>query len=369
MRDDDRLVGIEGLRFLAALAVLIWHYQNFMFTGVDTATLNLGATPFRALLAPFYAYGYAGVELFWCISGFIFTWKYEAAINTGRVAFGRFLTLRFSRLYPLHFLTLILAAILNAAFFADHGYYFVYAVNDLKHFLLNLAFASGWGFQDERSFNGPIWSVSVEILVYLLFFAVARKGKGSFWRDIGIIVAASIIYPALRRFAGIKLEVFGAITFFYIGAAACRLHDLMVRWPTQRQRMAIAGLLAAVLIPAGLVALHVLKIAGASLVMFPSCILFVQLAIRPHSSLGRGLLTWFGNLTYSSYLLHFPLQLTMVMVMQQLGIPIEPLFHGPWLMLIYLGLVFALSALVYAWFERPAQSWLRGLSRPRIAAA
>ena len=366
MQEDDRLIGIELLRFAAAFGVLIWHYQNFLIGGPDHPDFIPQAQPLYALLAPLYAYGDSGVELFWCISGFIFTWKYLQPNYDGGVSFGRFIWLRFSRLYPLHFATLLLVAALNAAYFARHGAYFLYPVNDLKHFLLNLGFASYWGFQADKSFNGPIWSVSVEILVYFLFFGLSRIRLGNVWTDIGIAILASAVYALLRRYAGIKLEVFGAITFFYIGATACRMNALLVALPPHRRRAATAALSGTVLLTCVLVGSHVLKIAGASLVMFPAAILLAQRAIRPRSLRWRSAIEAVGNLTYASYLIHFPLQLTIVLILESTPFTAVDLFYGPWLLPAYLILVLGLSVPVFRGFERPAQQWLRGFGRQRV---
>ena len=363
---DDRLVGIELLRFAAAFGVLIWHYQNFLIGALDHPEFIRSSQPFWAVLAPLYSYGNAGVQLFWCISGFIFTWKYLAPINAGSVSLGRFLWLRFSRLYPLHLVTLLLVAALNAAYFAGHGSYFLYQVNDLRHFLLNLGFASYWGFQSDYSFNGPIWSVSVEILVYVLFFGLCRLWRGTLWTDIGVVIAASIAYAMLRRFGGIKLEVFGATTFFYIGAATCRIYAMLGAHRQGRVAFVLAGVVA---LSCLLVALGALKIAGASLALFPAAILLAQVAIRPRSERAVAAIAAVGNLTYASYLLHFPLQLALVLVLERAGVAAADWFHGPWLLLVYLALVLGLSALVFHGFERPAQNWLRRLGQAQRDAA
>lgn len=354
----DRLIGIELLRFGAALGVLIWHYQNFMIGAPGHHAYAMADQPLYVPLAPLYLYGDHGVALFWCISGFIFAWKYRETIRAGRVSFGRFIWLRFSRLYPLHLATLLIVAALNGLYFARHGEYFIYAVNDLKHFVLNVFFASYWGFQADKSFNGPIWSVSVEILVYFLFFAVSRRVRGSIWTDIATIVLASIAYSALRRFAGIKLEVFGAITFFYIGTATCELHARL-------SPRAVWPLVAIVAGCCALVATHVLKVAGASLVLFPAAILLCQLIVRPHTARAAGAIEALGNLTYGSYLVHFPMQIAIVLVLERWGIPAETLFYGPYLLPAYLILVLGLSVAVFHGFERPAQNWLRRFGSAR----
>ena len=48
--------------------------------------------------------------------------------------------------------------------------------------------ASEWGITQGESFDGPIWSVSVEVLVYLLFFLMLRVTRS--WLLNVFIVAA-----------------------------------------------------------------------------------------------------------------------------------------------------------------------------------
>lgn len=110
--------------------------------------------------------------MFWAISGFIFFFKYFDRLSRGAIGAGDFFVARFSRLYPLHFATLLLVLGLQLAFLARHGQFFVYPYNDLRHFVLNLLFISGWGLQKGDSFNAPIWSVSVELIVYIAFFVL-----------------------------------------------------------------------------------------------------------------------------------------------------------------------------------------------------
>ena len=81
-----------------------------------------------------------------------------------------FFLLRFSRLYPLHFITLIIVCLLQLYSIKKTGSYIVYSNNDLKHFLLNLFFISGWGGYEGPSYNAPIWSVSLELFAYICFF-------------------------------------------------------------------------------------------------------------------------------------------------------------------------------------------------------
>ena len=89
----------------------------------------------------------------------------------------KFARLRFSRLYPLHTLTLFLVAGMQILFYRATGKFFIYELNDWQHFLSSLFMAQQWLPPSiEQTFNGPAWSVSVEVLLYAIFFALMRAG-------------------------------------------------------------------------------------------------------------------------------------------------------------------------------------------------
>ena len=352
-----RLIGLEVLRFLAAIGVLVWHYQHFMFIGHEETPWDPARLPFRWLFAPFYTYGYEGGELFWCISGFIFTWKYADRIGRAGLSFGRFVWLRFSRLYPLHLATLLMVAALQVMYADRYGQTFVYIFNDVRHFVLSLFFANWWGFQLGESFNGPSWSVSAEVLTYIVFFWVSRL-VGSGWKvDLVTMAAFAIGASAVRSVFGIKLAFTGAGTFFFLGALILHLY----RWietltPRQRNLVAV-GCAVLILGVSGLVYRRTLAIAGGGLLIFPASVLLVQLAIRPRGAWARRWLTDLGNLTYASYMLHFPMQLA---AMLSIGPAlIRSWIYDDWFMLAYLGAVLVVAVGVFRWVERPAQDWLR----------
>ena len=163
---------VELLRFFSALSVLIYHYQHFFkphstFSSIDVLQEKF-IQPFYSYLEILYNYGSYGVPMFWSISGFVFAFVYLGRQKdiTGK----KFFINRFSRLYPLHFATLIIVALLQIVNYKFSGSFQIYALNDIYHFFLNLFFISGWGFEKGYSFNAPIWSVSIELIIYMLFF-------------------------------------------------------------------------------------------------------------------------------------------------------------------------------------------------------
>jgi peptidoglycan/LPS O-acetylase OafA/YrhL len=89
-----RLTGLEALRFACAFGVLLFHYHQFAFEPRTGFVLSSNrALPFSRALEVFYANGSFAVPVFWCISGFIFFWKYQAQIARRTVGFS---------LLPLH---------------------------------------------------------------------------------------------------------------------------------------------------------------------------------------------------------------------------------------------------------------------------
>jgi peptidoglycan/LPS O-acetylase OafA/YrhL len=131
----------------------------------------VGDVPALSSLFLAYDHGDLAVPAFWAISGYIFYWRYAQPINSHRSGLADFSVRRFSRLYPLHFSTLLAVAALQYAYFSTHGTTFIYADNGAKAFGLQLLFASNWFSWQGFSFNGPIWSVSAEILIYFVFLA------------------------------------------------------------------------------------------------------------------------------------------------------------------------------------------------------
>lgn len=363
----EKLVGLEALRFTAAFAILVFHYPHFAIVAGTGKTNSAANEPFGALFAPFYVDGWKGVHLFWCISGFIFTWKYRRPIGAGAISFIRFAALRFSRLYPLHFATLLAVALLQMAYWWGHGEYFIYQCNDLKHFVLNLLFMSYWGFESGMSFNGPVWSVSLEVLVYALFFVVCRLVGTRVWLAVPLAMGLAYLSVKAHSYYLWNFNGFQAIAFFYFGVLTCHLYEAIIRCP-RAVRMVSAGtaLLIAVLSltqafdggPYGDVL---------SPLLWPALIMLVQLAVPDHHPRANRTLSALGDMTYSSYLLHFPLQLTMVLLVGLSGARLADLVPTRGFFLVYIVMVLGLSHVVFRRFERPAQQALRRVMLARRA--
>jgi peptidoglycan/LPS O-acetylase OafA/YrhL len=368
------LYALDVSRGLAALAVAVWHWQHFAYQGtLEPAHFDRSVQPFYGWLRLCYEQGYRGVDYFFLLSGFIFFWIYRDTIADRLISFRDFWILRLSRLYPLHIVTLLAVAFLQWLYVSRNAFFFIYPDNDPYHFLLQLGFASQWDLQNSLSFNGPTWSVSIEILLYLVFFCLAcsRRAGAGWCLAIALASAAAealFPHPIIR----------GAAMFFlggFVYAATRWISSKSRRW-TNLVCLAAAASWTCLLVDGYLFAFGSLVAGsgpiGALLVrIFPYFILFpftvcslALIEIRKGPFLRK--ISWIGDITYSSYLLHFPLQLIFALAVSY-GVLTASFYLSPFALLLFFALLAALSYLTYRKFERPFQQFLRGklISRPR----
>lgn len=360
----ERYHALDVLRWFAAIVVVIWHYQHFFTAGSELVPFDRSVQPFYKPLWLFYEHGLEAVLLFFVLSGFIFFRLYRKAIRKNEVSAMKFFVLRFSRLYPLHFFTLLLVAALQFFYQSKAGGYFVYENNDFFHFMLNTGLASYWGFQDGLSFNGPIWSVSLEVMLYAQFFMFSRMGFASLPGTVLItcIGLALVLVPG---------NLGTGFFCFFAGGLVCHFCELISTRYKSRLKTAMMvsflALAAAIGIYQMIASLelnlygpfvNLLLIGG----IFPLIVMSLVLAQDAYPGLAASWLP-VGNLTYSVYLLHFPLQLVFRLFEFYSGRRLD--YTSPVVFLTFMAALLVLSTYCYYYFEVPAQSAIRNWYRSK----
>ena len=350
-------------RLIAAVAVLFWHYLHFtMRPGNNRAPSNFGTfEPLHGVFAAFYDHGHLAVQYFWIVSGFVFAHVYLG----DPAARERFWTARVARLWPLHLLTLVVVTALQAIYVARIGSSFVFGPNDVTHFLLNLGLAHYWGFQSGMSFNGPSWSLSVEILAYGVFWTLLPM-----LRERGMAMAVALACGgAIAAIFSPGLGIWPCLGYFFAGTAAYFVLLRGWRW---------AGLLP---VPAAIGLIVALRFDLAPQTNFPYGALWVialfmlalsidRLDRKDRLAFGKRL----GDASYGTYLWHFPIQLAIVLVLDTL--PGGRALSQHWTVLaIFVAAALAAGFASHRWFERPAQRAVLAAaarltrSRPYLEAA
>lgn len=372
---------LDAFRGFAAIAVVLFHWQMFFYPD-DVFTANGGlnpALPFYSVLSIFYNHG-TSVDMFFQLSGFIFFWIYADAIARGKTTFRKFSIYRISRLYPLHLVTLIVIGILQVIMLDRTGHYFVVQYNDTYHFFLNLFFMQNWGFEEGLSFNAPSWSSSVEIFLYLVFFLICKKK----WHTNKVLLLLLIPVGALMQH--FSLLIGKGVFSFFLGALLYYFYVYLLQQNKTRQYFRILGPFTLALWVFVIVACHYPFLQQAwdhivsrfrpdlnaeqSVTAYSSVRnLLFRLTVGPCTILSlvlwetvRGQLPsrWaiLGKCSYAIYLLHFPLQLTTILIMRQWQLD-RNLLLSPWALVSFIGGLVLLSLVVYYYFEQPLQNKIR----------
>lgn len=153
---QKHIPSLDGLRGLAALAVMISHYSE-----AEKVALNF-----------FTANGTLGVLVFFALSGFIMGHIYDeifAGVTSVRTYIW-FLSLRIAKLYPLH----IALTFIFATLFLRFHVWAADPINNNYSLALNVFMIHGWGFLPTYTWNLPSWSISMEWFCYLLFPFICR---------------------------------------------------------------------------------------------------------------------------------------------------------------------------------------------------
>lgn len=281
---SQRLAALDGLRGIAACGVAFLYHP----------LLELSADVAPAIPAPvtwLRTWGWTFVDLFFVISGYIFAHVYLQGRRLGRADLGEFAIARIARLYPLHLLMLLVCAFLFGAAPENTWTAFV------GHLFMMQAFVE----PSVRHFNGPSWSISVEIACYALFaLGVAKGDRGLRWVTLAAIAVPLVYLLAWGRPGGpwfADCIPRGPLGFF----------TGQVLWRCRGRLSHVPHLMLAMLFLVGL-----LMDTGTLSPLLPLCLLAwpaaVVLSLRVPAMQSRCLL-WLGDRSYAIYLVHFPILL------------------------------------------------------------
>ena len=336
---------LELLRFLTSISVLLYHYRHFFgpYNNFSTSQyLSIKKDlPFNNFLNIFYDHGIFGVHVFYCISGFVFAHVY-LSINK-KITFKHFFLNRFARLYPLHFATLIIVSLIQFVNFKLFNTFQIVELNDLYHFMLQVFFISSWGFESGHSFNAPIWSVSVEVAIYFIFFFMIKYlRKFKTFLTLFIIITLLIIN---------KLNINNTL---FLECARLFFSGVLVYYICLKNRLTNYLLLFSIfLIFLALIGNYKTYLFCPAILMF-----FVLIDSFINSDKLKEIFKSFGNLTYSLYLLHLPTQLIIIIILNYLNLS-SIIMTSYILFFLYFIFLSSMANYSFKFYEKPLNKKIR----------
>ncbi len=369
------LHALTGVRFLAALHVVAFHYAP--------------REGLPAWLNQLLDGGPNSVTLFFILSGFVLAYSYLGAKDTARVERRAFWVARFARVYPVYLLGLVLItpAVVDTALRTAGG-----LTNEVLWKLSSSGLAAftltqAWGPQVACVWNCPGWSLSVEAFFYLLFpllsLAVIRAGRHGLWAaaaaTLGVTAIATTLWVLVDRWLAVSpAPPFGPDTWLQVAA-----YNPVLRLP-QFLLGVVLGRLFSQRVSEGRGAGHAapaqaLVGAVASLAIFVApwsgrALAFKDLALMPTFALllwglayGSGPLArllerpWavrLGEASYALYILHSPLSFYVRLADHRSGVGLAVSSPRAFFA-VYVATSVLVSLGIFRWLEEPARRWLR----------
>ena len=262
-------------------------------------------------LMPVIDRGYFGVDLFFCLSGFIIAYVYfEKFVRNSKdkkKEIQQFLLKRFARIYPVYFITTLVAMfIFTFARLIGHKFYNI-PDSSLTFIVIFKNLMAIQILDNSPSLNYPAWSVSAEFFAYLLFplFVYSLFVKFKSTRLIaGILLPLSLLVYECSLFLDVLKNdiVIRVLSEFVMGVASY----LLIKGVNVRRNHIV--LIRFLITSSFIISIYAIK-NNLILSTFMPLLLLGFIAANyfhniPNKGLGRRILVKLGLWSFSLYLTH-----------------------------------------------------------------
>lgn len=325
---------IQGIRAISIMAVILFHF-------------GIGSLPG----------GYAGVDMFFVISGFLIGGLIVREIEAGTFSFARFYRNRVIRLLPNLFLMIVVSAAISYVVLMPYD--FIQYAKSLQFsaiYVTNIVFSRQQGYFDPTREAKPLlhtWSLSIEEQFYLVFpllLILLFKLRQHRLLVLALMALVSLWVRYWYTVHNLPIEGFfsfaGRIWEFIVGAMAALAPARMKAALANKESWAV---LAAALIAASLLWLGEGVPYSCMLLLVPCFATALLILSAPGTTVGKVLsnkaMVFIGGISYSLYLWHWPLLVGWHNAGWQLGTWLQPL--------VLITLTAIISIVAWKYVEEP----------------
>lgn len=329
-KPTSRLVEIDSLRGLAAMAVVLFHYTahfGVVFKTADSPTFQ-------------FPYGYFGVNLFFIISGFVIFMTLERTTHSAD-----FLVSRFSRLFPAYWVAIFMT------YGITHALGLPGKLVDINFAVLNMTMIHGLIFRVPHV-DGVYWTLEVELLFYFGMWCLYRFNQlPRIHAALALLLTIKLVYFALARMLNIDLPwtIYRLLILQYIPWFALGINIYLLSKQSDSSVRTRSFYISAFAIAS----IFVTESVWVGLLAVCLALLVWACATRPVAILRKPLFVWLGAISYPLYLLHENIGWSIQLQLLKRGIDINMTV----IIALTIGLALA-TALTYV-VEKPAMQWIR----------
>jgi peptidoglycan/LPS O-acetylase OafA/YrhL len=368
VRKSETFTALNGLRFLAALAVVIFHY----------APRVGGYARLPEILKNLIGEGPAAVGFFFILSGFVLAHRH---LNGGpRVQATAFYWARFARLYPAYLLAFLLflpVALQRYVVSPSPG-------NTGRHTFILSAVLSSLMLQSwtplAQAWNGPSWSLSVEAFMYLMFPFIGYRLVRLSRRNSVFVMLLAWLIPSTLAVAYVARWIPDAtwrlyvtnnpllwLPLFVMGICVSRMVADWRKAPEGAARALSTAALVALILCA-LAWPHkwadVFVTGGIAPLLAGVILFFTRSQEWIARTVGSSLLSKLGEASYTVYILQAPLWHYWQEITNPLrGAPAQTGVATLWQFVLFVPLLVLASMAVQQYVEVPTRAWLVSLKQ------
>jgi peptidoglycan/LPS O-acetylase OafA/YrhL len=341
---------MTGVRGAAAVFVMIYHFE-------------IDHIPLSGSLPTLLSHGYLAVDLFFVLSGFVMAHVYGSSFLNGQFRYGEFLWHRLARIYPLY-ITMTLAFLALEIAKTWHAGFGPYT---LVSNLVMMQVLGNW-----PSIDPPAWSVSAEMVAYLLFPLIALLCLASsrvtalLLASAALVSILTLVLSASHHYIGSDIAK-GPLDLFFAPFTAIRclvgftLGQVVWRFHKQPAVMSLTSR-SSVQIAVASLALIALTRPGSDFLVYGLIVLLILCLGTDRGAVSHFFasrpLHFLGTISFAIYLVHYRALGAWAAVdhkLDHLG-----LLTGHLAATLVAGLVVVgVSWLLHVMVEKPCRQWMR----------